>query len=81
MFNMMKLPVLDMGTPKIEPPRILQKRTIQNDGQAIEQVMVQWANLEPEETTWEHLSFLKKRFPEFFLGARKSLKGKELLRP
>ncbi|XP_070057092.1 uncharacterized protein [Nicotiana tomentosiformis] len=48
-----------------EPVAILDQRMIKRGNRVVTQVLVQWANLSPEEATWEDFSFLTSQFPEF----------------
>lgn len=51
------------GQPRTEPVAILDRRMIKRGNGAVTQVLVQWANLLPEEATWEDYKFLKSQFP------------------
>lgn len=48
-----------------EPISILERRMIKKGNRAAVQWLVQWANLPPEEATWEDLAFLRSQFPGF----------------
>ncbi|GMI71757.1 hypothetical protein HRI_000845000 [Hibiscus trionum] len=57
--------VLDDGQLKISPLRALDKRIVKRNNTAVTQILVQWANLVPENATWEDFSVLQSQFPEF----------------
>ncbi|XP_075080344.1 uncharacterized protein LOC142165863 [Nicotiana tabacum] len=45
--------------------KILERRMVKKKNKAVVEVLVQWANLAPEEATWEEYGFLKSQFPNF----------------
>lgn len=51
------------GSPK-EPTAIIDGRVIYKLRALIVQVLVQWANLHPDNNTWEYLSDILKLFPQ-----------------
>lgn len=53
------------GLPLIEPVAILDRRMIKKGNKSVAQILVQWANLLPEEATWEDYHFIKSQFPVF----------------
>lgn len=55
----------DNGQIRVEPVAILEHRMVKKGNRAAAKVLVQWANLSPEEATWEDYNFLKSQFPEF----------------
>lgn len=60
------LPV--MGTNGVidkEPMRILDRRMIEKGNQAATEVLVEWFNTFPEDSTWEDLQELQQRYPAF----------------
>ncbi|XP_019234655.1 PREDICTED: uncharacterized protein LOC109215091 [Nicotiana attenuata] len=52
------------GQMLAEPIAILDRKMVKKGNRASTQVLVQWANLSPEEATWEEYS-LKSQFPNF----------------
>ena len=60
------LPALnDDGEFGVVPSAVLDQGTIFRMGQEVDQVLVQWENMEPEEATWEDWSFIHAQFPTF----------------
>ena len=60
------LPTLnDDGEFGVAPSAVIDQRTIFRKGQVVEQVLVQWENMEPEEATWEDWTFIHAQFPTF----------------
>ncbi|XP_075074483.1 uncharacterized protein LOC142162076 [Nicotiana tabacum] len=53
------------GQILVEPVAILDRRMVKKKNKAAVKVLVQWANLSPEEATWEDYNFLCSQFPEF----------------
>jgi len=53
------------GQPLVEPVAILDRRMVKKGNIASTQILVQWANLLPEEATWEDYQFIRSQFPEF----------------
>ena len=63
------LPTLNADSEfEVVPLAVLDRRTIYRKGQGIDQVLVQWENMEPEEATWEDLSFIHAQFPAFTIN-------------
>jgi hypothetical protein len=61
------LPLVDAnGRIKTEPVHVLQTRQIPRSNVAIVQLLVQWANLPPDDATWEDTNFMKTTFPAFY---------------
>jgi hypothetical protein len=59
-----KLPVLGSeGRLKVEPLAILNRRLIKKNNQAVVEALIQWANMTPEDATWECYGQLLKQFP------------------
>lgn len=48
-----------------EPIAILKRRMVKKNNAVSVEVLVQWANLSPEEATWEEYTHLKAQFPDF----------------
>ncbi|XP_019153545.1 PREDICTED: uncharacterized protein LOC109150023 [Ipomoea nil] len=51
--------------PLTEPVAILGRRILKKNNAALVEVLVQWANLSPEEATWEEYHHLMSQFPNF----------------
>ncbi|GMI93715.1 hypothetical protein HRI_003040800 [Hibiscus trionum] len=61
-----ELPVVDPdGSISKEPCRILDRRLGRRDNRAVTEVLVEWFNPFPEDSTWEVLHVLKQRYPQF----------------
>lgn len=58
----------------MEPRAVLDRRMIKKGNKAATQILVQWANLLPEEATWEDYNFFKCSFQNLNLED-KILKG------
>lgn len=54
------------GFIKTEPVLVLDTRQIPRHNLPIVQWLVQWANLPPDDASWEDADFIKKTFPAFF---------------
>ncbi|XP_027060833.1 uncharacterized protein [Coffea arabica] len=52
------------GEFKVAPKAILDKRVIYRKGQEVEQVLIEWENLNKDDSTWEDWSFIRVQFPE-----------------
>lgn len=63
------LPVLDDEDEVLIHPAeaVLQQRVIWRNNQHVQQLLVRWINLSPEEATWEDRDFIAAQFPEFTL--------------
>lgn len=55
----------ESGQMRVEPMAILDRRMIKRNNVAVEQVLVQWTNVPPENATWEDTSFIAAQFPAF----------------
>ncbi|XP_071940257.1 uncharacterized protein [Coffea arabica] len=55
----------DEGFFSITPSSILDRRWIDRDGHKVEQILVQWKDLQNEDATWEDFSVIKSQFPDF----------------
>ncbi len=53
------------GEPLAGPAEILERRTTKRGRKEIQEVLVRWYNLPPESATWEELSALLARYPDF----------------
>ncbi|CAL1357428.1 unnamed protein product [Linum trigynum] len=61
-----QLPDADQnGSLKLAPTQILARRFIQQDNQAVTQVLVHWTHQLPEDATWEDLGSFRQSFPAF----------------
>nr|XP_009788728.1 PREDICTED: uncharacterized protein LOC104236501 [Nicotiana sylvestris] len=62
----MQPPTCDVdGRVRIQPIAILQRKMVKvNNGVGVK-VLVQWANLNPNEATWEDWGYMRSQFPEF----------------
>ena len=49
-----------------EPVLVLETRQVPRNNLPVVQWLVQWANLPPDEASWEDATFMKKTFPAFF---------------
>jgi hypothetical protein len=69
--NVIPLPNVPLVTPegkiKTAPLAVLDERIIQRQRTPINQILVHWESLGPEDATWEDLRFIKKTFPQFNL--------------
>ena len=60
------LPLLDdQGLIAKEPLSILDRRIVKKHGQAVTEVLVQWRNTFPEDSTWESFATLLQLYPDF----------------
>lgn len=53
------------GKLKIAPVKVLERRIIQRKKTPVAQWLVQWENLDPEDSTWEDVSYVSHTFPTF----------------
>nr|CAD1844221.1 unnamed protein product [Ananas comosus var. bracteatus] len=53
------------GQLLVESIAVLDRRITKRGNKAVTQVLIQWSNLPEEETTWEYLFDLQKRYPNF----------------
>ncbi|EEF46822.1 conserved hypothetical protein [Ricinus communis] len=67
------------GELKMESIAILNTRELVRKKSMIPQVLVQWANLRPEDAKWEDMQFLKAQFPDLVLEDKDKLKGKGIV--
>lgn len=56
--------VADDRQLKVEPGVVLDRMVVKQNNQAIIQVLVQWANLDMDESTWEDYSTIVAQFPK-----------------
>lgn len=54
-----------LGHLMMEPVTILGRRLVKRGRAAATQVLVQWSNCFPEDSTWEYLQDLQRQFPQF----------------
>lgn len=54
------------GMIQTEPAMVLETRQVPRNNLPVVQWLVQWANLPPDEASWEDAAFMKKTFPAFF---------------
>ncbi|GMJ09387.1 hypothetical protein HRI_004607900 [Hibiscus trionum] len=60
------LPVVDPdGSISKEPCRIIDRRLGRRGNRAVTEVLVEWSNSFPKDSTWEVLHLLKQRYPQF----------------
>ena len=60
------LPLLDETRSLIkEPVAILDRRLVKKHGKAISEVLIQWRNTFPEDSTWESFALLQQQYPDF----------------
>lgn len=55
--------VSDDGQLKLEPIAVLDRRIVERNNQAVTQVLISWANLDEEESTWEDYHAIVAQFP------------------
>ncbi|XP_070043111.1 uncharacterized protein LOC142178039 [Nicotiana tabacum] len=55
----------DSGRVLVQPVAILDRRIVKVNNAAQVKVLVQWANLGPDEATWEDWGYIKSQFPDF----------------
>jgi hypothetical protein len=60
------------GKIKLEPSKVLETRSLPRNGVLVTQWHVEWANLAPEDASWEDANLIKKVFPTFFSNTIKS---------
>jgi hypothetical protein len=54
------------GKIRTEPLKVHQTRSLPRNNVLVTQWLIEWANLAPEDTSWEDADFIKKIFPDFF---------------
>jgi hypothetical protein len=64
----------------IEPEVVLARRTIQVQGEKIDQVLVHWRGQKVEEATWEDTLIIRSQFPNFCLEDKAMLSGGSIVR-
>lgn len=53
------------GQINVTPEAVLARRKIKKRGRMVEQVLIKWMNLSPENATWEEEISIKSQFPKF----------------
>ncbi|XP_073223389.1 uncharacterized protein [Cicer arietinum] len=61
--------------PAYTPSQVLGRRTIQQQGEQVQQVLIQWQQKPAEEATWEDVNTIQNQFPEFNLKDKVELEG------
>ena len=51
------------GRPVVQPTKILSRRTVWRDGQAVDEVQLEWSDDSGESPTWEPAEMVSRRFP------------------
>ena len=74
-------PFSDDGVVILEPQTILDYRWLKQGTQLVEEGLVQWKHLPPEEATWESTTKLKEMFPRLDLEDKDPLVGGSNDRP
>ena len=64
--------VTNNGPIKTEPTSVQETRSLPRHGVLVTQWLIHWANLSPEDATWEDANFIKKIFPAFYSETIKS---------
>ncbi|PNX97977.1 hypothetical protein L195_g021217, partial [Trifolium pratense] len=59
----------------IEPELVLARRTVQIQGEKVNQVLIQWKGQMAEEATWEDTIMIRSQFPNFCLEDKAMLNG------
>ena len=60
------LPLLDdHGLIAKEPLCILDRRMVKKQGRAVTEVLIQWRNTFPEDSTWELFTTIQQKYPQF----------------
>jgi hypothetical protein len=54
------------GKIKTQPLQVLQTRSLPRNNVLVTQWLVEWANLTPEDSSWEDANFIKSVFPAFY---------------
>jgi hypothetical protein len=60
------------GKIHTEPLKVHQTRSLPRNNVLVTQWLIEWANLAPEDTSWEDANFIKKIFPDFFSSTIRS---------
>ncbi|CAL1367189.1 unnamed protein product [Linum trigynum] len=63
-------PVTADGDLELKPLRVLETRWTRKGGRIVEESLVEWQHVEPEDATWEETSLLKQRYPTFDLEGK-----------
>lgn len=62
-----QLPLVDAhGALQKEPVRVVDRRIVKRGNQAVTEVLVEWVDSFPEDATWEVLSLLQAKYPQFY---------------
>jgi hypothetical protein len=64
----------------IEPEEVLARRTVQVQGEKVDQVLIRWKDQVMEEATWEDTIAIKSQFPNFCLEDKAMLSGGSIVR-
>ncbi|PNY11636.1 transposon Ty3 gag-pol polyprotein [Trifolium pratense] len=56
------------GNEMVEPEQLLANRTVQQQGEEGQQVLVKWKGKSAEEVTWEDMITMQSQFPQFCLA-------------
>jgi hypothetical protein len=54
------------GKIKTEPMKVLETRSLPRNGVLVTRWLIEWANLTPQDSSWEDANFIKKVFPHFY---------------
>jgi hypothetical protein len=54
------------GRIKTEPLQVLETHSLPRNNVSVTQWLVQWANLPPDDASWEDSNFIKTIFPAFY---------------
>ena len=65
----------DNGTIRLEPKRLIDIRWVQHGGKTIQEALVQWTGLSPEDATQEGYAELQMQFPHLNLKDKIRLEG------
>jgi hypothetical protein len=67
------LPLIgDDGQIKTEPIQVLETRSLPRAKVLVTQWLIEWANLAPEDSSWEDANFIKTVFPDFYKATIRS---------
>ena len=73
--------VTEEGAVVLEPKRIINTRWVKQSGKFIEESLVQWHRLRPEEATWEKTEALREHFSNVDLADKGPLDGEGIDEP
>lgn len=77
-----ELPELEgEGGVLIEPEEVLASRTVQVQGEKVNQVLIRWKGQMVDEATWEDKIAMRSQFPNFCLEDKAVLSGGSIDRP